>query len=80
MLNVDKVIVLENKEKYLVLDKVVKDYVEYYYIAKVNDTETDIENNYKLITIEARDGNMVIEEVTGEDKLRDILPLFSREL
>lgn len=80
MLNVDKVIVLENKEKYLVLDKVVKDYIEYYYIAKVNDTETDIENNYKLITIEEKDGNMVIMEVTGEDKLREILPLFSKEL
>lgn len=80
MLNIDKVIVLENQEKYLVLDKVIKDYVEYYYIAKVNDTETDIENNYKLITVEHRNGNMVIEEVTGEDKLREILPLFSKEL
>ena len=42
--------------------------------------ETDIENNYKLITIEERDNNMVIVEVTGEDKLREILPLFKKEL
>ena len=80
MLDIDKVIVLENKEKYLILDKTIKDYVEYYYIAKVNDTETDIENNYKLVTVDSRDGNMVIVEVTGEEKLREILPLFSRGL
>lgn len=80
MLDIDKVIVLENKERYLVLDKTSKDMVDYYYIAKINETETDIENNYKLITIEDRDGNQVIQEVTGEDKLREILPLFSKEL
>lgn len=80
MLEIDKVIVLENKEKYLVLDKTIKDDTKYYYIAKVNEMETDIENNYKLITIEERDNNMVIVEVTGEDKLREILPLFKKEL
>lgn len=80
MLDIDKVIILENKEKYLILDKTVKDNMEYFYIAKVNDTETDIENNYKLITVDERDNNMVIVEVTGEDKLREILPLFSKQL
>lgn len=80
MLDIDKVIILENKEKYLILDKTVSDNVEYFYIAKLNDTETDIENNYKLITIEDKDNNMVIVEVTGEDKLREILPLFKKEL
>lgn len=80
MLDIDKVFVLENKEKYLILDKTVKDYIEYYYIAKVNDTETDIENNYKLITVEAQNDNLVMREVTGEDKLREILPLFTKQL
>ena len=80
MLDIDKVIILENKEKYLILDKTVKDYVEYFYIAKVNESETDIENNYKLVTVKERDNNMVIVEVTGEDKLREILPLFKKEL
>ena len=46
-----KVIVLENNEQYLVLDKVANDGIDYYYIAKVNETETDIENNYKLVTV-----------------------------
>lgn len=76
MLEIDKVIVLENNEQYLVLDKVANDGINYYYIAKVNETETDIENNYKLVTVVERDGNRVIEEVTGEEKLKEILPLF----
>jgi len=80
MLDIDKVFVLENKEKYLVLNKTVRDNMEYYYIAKVNDTETDIENNYKLITVDYDNGNMIMREITGEEKLKDILPLFSSEL
>ena len=80
MLDIDKVIVLENKEEYLILDKVSKDNIEYFYIAKINETATDIENNYKLITVLERDGNRIIEEVTGEEKLKEILPLFSKEL
>lgn len=80
MLDIYKVVVLENKEEYLILDKVVKDEKEYYYIAKINDMETDIENNFKLVTVNETDNNRVIVEVTGEDKLREILPLFSKEL
>lgn len=80
MLNIDKMIILENEEKYLILDKVVKDDAEYFYIAKINDSLTDIENNYKLITVEEQNNDMVIVEVTGEDRLREILPLFSKEL
>lgn len=80
MLDVNKVIILQNKEKYLILNRTLKDDKDYYYIAKINDTETDIENNYKLITVEGKDDNRVIVEVTGEDKLREILPLFSKEL
>lgn len=80
MLNVNKVIILENNEEYLVLDKVKYNDNEYYYIARVNSTETDIENDYKLVTVEERDNNKVISEVTGEDKLKEILPLFESNL
>lgn len=80
MLDIDKVIVLENKEKYLILDMVVSEYRKYYYIAKINDIETDIENNYKLVTVEEKDGDRLLVEVTGQDKLKEILPLFSKEL
>ncbi len=80
MIDVDKVITLGNGEKYLVLDKVLYEDVNYYYIAKVNATETDIENNFKLVTVEESENNKVIVEVTGEDKLREILPVFKSEL
>lgn len=80
MLDVDKVVVLENNEEYLVLDKAIKDDKEYYYIAKVNDTETDIENDFKLVSVEENDDYKIIVEVTGEDRLREILPMFSKEL
>ena len=79
MIDIDKVIVLENKEQYLILDRVIDNDVCYYYIAKINDTETDIENNYKLVTIIENDGDNIISEVTGEDKLKKILPLFNKK-
>ena len=80
MLDIDKIIILENGEEYLILDKVLDSENEYYYIAKVNDKKTDIENNYKLVTISEKDGYKSIVEITGEDKLRKILPLFSKEV
>lgn len=43
--DVNKVIILENKEEYVVLDKVNCEDVDYYYIAKIKcHTKTDIEN------------------------------------
>ena len=80
MLDINKVFILENKEEYLVLDKVIKNGIEYFYVAKVNEKETDIENNFKLITVIQKGSNNVIEEVIGEDRLREILPLFAKEL
>lgn len=81
MLEIDKVIILENNEEYLILDKVIYENEIYYYIAKINDTKTDIENNYKLVTVkEEEDGNRVLKEVTGIDTLKEILPLFENTL
>ncbi len=80
MLDINKVIVLENREEYLILDKVNYHDLDYYYIAKINDTKTDIENNYKLVTVKEENNNRVIVEVTGENNLKEILPLFGNEL
>lgn len=80
MLEIDKVVILENGEEYLVLDKVLYEDVEYYYIAKLNDTKTDIENNYKLVTIKEEDGNKILKEVTGVETLKKILPLFENSI
>lgn len=80
MLEIDKVVILENGEEYLVLDKVLYENIEYYYIAKLNDTKTDIENNYKLVTIKEEEGNKILKEVTGVETLRKILPLFENSI
>lgn len=77
-IDIDKVIILENKEEYVVLDKTIDKDIEYYYIAKINSAKTDIDNNYKLITIEDTTSGSVIKEVTGEERLKEILPLFEK--
>ena len=78
-LEVNKIITLGNDEEYLVVDKVLKDDKEYYYIAQVNDEETDIKDNYKIVCATYKDGNVYLDEVFGEDKLKSILPLFVKE-
>ena len=80
MIDINKVITLGNKEKYLVLDKALYNDIEYYYIAKINSAETDIENDFKLVTIEENENKKVLVEVTGEDKIREILPQFNNNI
>ena len=75
-IEINKIITLGNGEEYLTLAKAVKDNVDYFYIALVNLEKTDIENNYKIVKIVTKDNNQYIEEVLGENNLREILPLF----
>ena len=42
-LEINKIVTLGNNEEYLIVDKVEKDGKEYYYVAQVNEDETDIE-------------------------------------
>jgi len=76
ILEVNRVITLGNDERYLIIEKVESKGIEYYYIAEVNQTETDIKDNYKIITANNINEDLFIEEITGEDKLKEILPLF----
>ena len=75
-LEVNRVITLGNDEKYLIIEKVESNEKEYYYIAEVNQTETDIKDNYKIVVTNIENEDIYIEEITGEDKLKEILPLF----
>ena len=43
-IEINKIITLGNQEKYLVIDKVVHNDIEYYYVAEVNEDETNIYN------------------------------------
>lgn len=78
-IEINKIITLGNNEEYLVVDMVEKDDKEYYYIAQVNDDETDIKDNYKIVCATYKDGDVYLDEVLGEDKLKSILPLFVKE-
>lgn len=75
-LEINNVITLGNDEKYLIIEEVESNNTKYYYIAEVNQTETDIKDNYKIVVTSNVDNNTYIEEITGEDKLKEILPLF----
>lgn len=75
-IELNTIITLENGEEYLTIDKVTKDNIDYYYIAQLNEEKNDIANNYKVVIIKKQDGKDVIEEVLGEDNLKEILPLF----
>lgn len=76
ILEVNRVITLGNDEKYLIIEEIENKGKEYYYIAEINQTQTDIKDNYKIITINKIEEDLFIEEITGEDSLKEILPLF----
>lgn len=78
-LEINKIVTLGNGEEYLIVDMVKKDDKEYYYIAQVNEEGTDIKDNYKIVYATYKDGEIFLDEVLGEDKLKSILPLFVKE-
>lgn len=78
-LEINKIVTLGNGEEYLIVDIVKKDDKEYYYIAQVNEEGTDIKDNYKIVYATYKDGEIFLDEVLGEDKLKSILPLFVKE-
>lgn len=78
-LEINKIVTLGNGEEYLIVDRILKDEKEYYYIAQVNESETDIEDNYKIVCATYKDGEIYLDEVLGEDKLKSILPLFVKD-
>jgi len=79
-LEINKIVTLGNDEEYLIVDKVEKDDKEYYYVAQVNEDETDIKDNYKIVCATYKDGEIYLDEVLGEDKLKSILPMFVKDL
>lgn len=78
-LEINKIVTLGNNEEYLIVDKVEKDGKEYYYVAQVNEDETDIEDNYKIVCATYKDDEIYLDEVLGEDKLKSILPMFVKD-
>ena len=61
-MEINKIITLGNEEKYLVIDKVTKDEKDYYYVAEVNEDETNIKDNYKIITTTTKEDDNFVDE------------------
>lgn len=78
-LEINKIVTLGNQEEYLIIDKVEYEGKEYYYVAEINETGTDIKDNYKIVGATYKDDQIYLDEVLGEDKLKTILPLFVKE-
>ncbi len=79
-LEINKIVTLGNNEEYLIIDMIEKDGKEYYYVAQVNEDESGIEDNYKIVCATYKDDEIYLDEVLGEDKLKSILPMFVNDL
>lgn len=71
-----KIITLGNKERYLVVSKVIHNNNDYFYVAECNDDNTDIKENYKIVKATYDNNKVFIDEVVGEANLKTVLPLF----
>lgn len=75
--NVNDVIELANKEKYIISDVIFANNKKYYYIISVNAESTDITGKCKIITIEKENDVDVISVVTSREELTSVAPLFA---
>ena len=75
-IDVNKVITLGNKEKYLVISHIENNNKDYYYIAQLDDNGKDIKDNYKIMLKTTTNGIDYLDEVVGEANLKVVLPLF----
>ena len=48
-IEINKVITLGNKEKYLVISHITSNSKDYYYIAEIDENGKDIKDNYKIM-------------------------------
>ena len=79
-IEVNKIITLGNKEKYLVISHVVNNSKDYYYIAEVDESGKDIKDNYKIMEATQENDKVYLDEVIGETNLKIILPLFVKDI
>ena len=79
-IDVNSMITLNNKEKYAVLEKINIENINYYYVALVNDNETDIKDEYKIIKLEEKNGINYVIEVVEQALLTKLLPLLLEKM
>ena len=79
-LDINKIITLGNKEKYLVISHVTNNGKDYYYIAELDDNGKDIKDNYKIMESTTENDKIFLDEVVGETNLKIVLPLFVKDI
>ncbi len=79
-IDVDKIITLGNKEKYIIISHIVNNSKDYYYIAELEENEKDIKENYKIMVATYENDKIFLDEVIGEVNLKTILPLFVSDI
>ena len=77
---INKVITLGNGENYLIVGKINFETEDYLYIAQINETKTDILDNYKIVKVTIDNDKYYLDEIVGEEKLKKILPIFVESL
>ena len=77
---VNKVLTLGNGENYLIVGKINFELEDYLYIAQINETKTDILDNYKIVKVTKENDKYYLDEIVGEEKLKKILPVFIESL
>lgn len=79
-LDINKIITLGNKEKYLVISHVTNNNKDYYYIAELEENGKDIKDNYKIMQQTKEQDKIFLDEVVGETNLKTVLPLFVKDI
>lgn len=79
-IDINKIITLGNKEKYLVISHINNNNKDYYYIAQLEENEKDIKDNYKIMLATKENDKIFLDEVVGETNLKTILPLFVKNI
>jgi len=79
-LDINKIITLGNKEKYLIISHVTNNNKDYYYIAELDQNGKDIKENYKIMESTIDGDKTYLDEVVGETNLKTVLPLFIKNI
>jgi hypothetical protein len=79
-LEINKIITLGNKEKYLIISHVANNERDYYYIAELDESGKDIKENYRIMEATVENDKIFLDEVVGETNLKTILPLFVKSI
>ena len=72
---INDIIVLENDEKYIVLNQAIYMNNNYYFVAKVTDDEEDVLDEFKFLEETQRDGEKYVSLVKDE-KMIDLLAKY----